>query len=207
MSNIVFSHIPKTGGTYTYRVLKSQKKIKVINLGHSNTLYNIPKNSISIACIRNPFDQLVSIYFHGGKGDSDGFGHINTLYNIKSFKEFIILFCKTDVFDKIKNFPLNNGMYNSIIKNNKCIIKYLIRFEYLDKGLEEFAKLHDIEFVFSDNYDKNTSNARPKGINNDYKKFYTKDMIKLVEKKFEKELKLFNYNFNGPEDNHAIIIT
>ena len=39
----------------------------------------------------------------------------------------------------------------------------------------------------------------------DYKNFYNEELINLVNKKCEKELSIFNYDFNGPKDDKSLL--
>ena len=205
MGNIIyFCHVPKTAGNFILDSLRTQDIMGIVDGGHLLRYSDhLPYTGVNVACVRNPFDLLVSIYFHG----EAGFAHINRVYNLTSFEEFIKFYCSNSSFTKLTHFwPFNNSLYDAIFDNdgNLCV-GYCIRFEKLKEGITELGFHNGIDFDTEGDFYKNTSIDRPSGPNGDYKNFYTDELIELVNEKCKKELALFNYDFNGPKDDKCLI--
>ena len=208
MGNIIyFCHVPKTAGNFILDSLRTQDTMGIVDAGHiENYCEHLPYTGVNVACVRNPFDHLVSIYFHGDAG----FANINTVYNLNSFEEFIKFYCSNTSFPKLHHFwPFRNSIYDSLFddKGELCV-GYCIRFEKLKEGILELGFHNGVEFYKKNmerEFYKNTSVGRPKGKKGNYKNFYTNELIELVKKKCKKELELFNYDFNGPKDNKSLI--
>jgi hypothetical protein len=214
--DVLFIHIPKTCG-----------KLIVDNMGKNSIkpayghfpykiwkdLYpNISNNTKLFTFVRNPFDKMISFYFYTlkndrhiapwfSKDDSIDFDFNNWLAwnyntNINNLKKSKIVDLKTNEIEMISNFELNfyNQIYllynkDNLLNLNIHIIKY-----------EDFCNNNNIieeyfEKINLTNYDfrrvvNNTSH-------NHYSTYYNKESIKLIEKYFEEDLKVFNYKFNN----------
>tara|TARA_R100000664_G_scaffold34209_1_gene55082 strand:- start:3328 stop:3945 length:618 start_codon:yes stop_codon:yes gene_type:complete len=203
MGNIIyFCHIPKTAGNFILGCLRTQDTMGIVDGEHQHT-YNFPYTGVNVACVRNPFDHLVSIYFHG----DGGFAYFNKVYNLNSFEEFIKFYCSRNSFPELEHFwPFKNSLYDPIIsESGEVTVGYCIRFEKLSEGIHELGFHNGIEFKTSGDFYKNTSVARPKGNKGSYKNFYNEELIELVNKKCKTELDLFNYDFDGPKDNKSLL--
>ena len=178
-----------------------------------------------VAIVRNPFDLLVSYYTHnvnptshlrklrnfckynedGTKSELPvGWGFINLTHNIRSFDEFIRLFCDVE-------FPWTHVRYRKFLfyqmfyADGKCGADFIFRQERLHEASRAFLQFgrYIPEGYDITNTRQNISQMKKK----DYREYYTDETRELVEKKCALELKLFQYNFDGVEKgcNDAII--
>jgi hypothetical protein len=217
---LYFIHIPKTSGSAfeSKQIIKLGHRFNVPNLYRTPkdkrgfheyitdkwSLYTYPrKNHYKITIIRNPFDLLCSYYHHGEKLKLDGsYSHsgwasVNYTHQFKTFKEFITAYCDPSFtwhMPAFKNF-LFSQLFNI---NSNCIVDIIIKYEYRDEAIDmlNIKLTHKI----NKNIRRNVSNKE------NYKKYYDQEMIDLVYKKCDRELKYFNYDFNGSTKYEPLII-
>lgn len=221
--DVLFIHIPKTSGKLITDNM-SKNSIKPV-YGHYpykiwKDLYpNIGANTKSFTYVRNPFDRMISLYFYGlsldryiapqvkmiapwfSKDDSIDFDfnkwlewNYNT--NINNLKKIKAVDLKTNEIEMISHFELyfSNQIYllydtDNVLNQNIHIIKY-----------EDFCSNNNIieeyfEKINLTNYDFRRVVNESK--HNHYTSYYNQESIKLIEKYFEEDLKVFNYNFNN----------
>jgi len=219
--NVYFIHIPKTSGT-------SLKSKQIINLGHNFNVKNIyrrpadkrgfqhfktcywdiyqyPKTpNTKISIIRNPFDLLCSYYHHGislypnNKYCHSGWAAVNYTHQFKSFKEFILAYCNPNF--EWHQPQLQKFLFSQLFDiNHKCVPDIIIKYEYLNEAIQLLNK--KLKYPLKDNmYNKSKRKTK------NYKEYYDKQMIELVNKKCHRELKYFNYNFYGSTKNEPLIL-
>jgi hypothetical protein len=78
-------------------------------------------------------------------------------------------------------------------KDDNLIPKYVIYKERINEGLKAYFD-HEVTSKKKDSKEFQ---------NYDYRKMYDDELIELINKKFEPELKLFNYDFDGPKDDNV----
>ena len=155
------------------------------------------------AVVRNPFDWLVSYYFHnetGAYGKHFGWNNSTKKHGIKSFEDFIQKYCdpKFDWHEPV----LHDSPYGMMFdRKGKCICDFAIRFEHLSEGYKVICDQMGAKPGV-----KHLHNNRKR--KKDYRTYYTPEMRKLVEDKFANELKLFQYDFDkGILTNEPVIPT
>ena len=210
---VSFMHVPKNAGTYIGENFFNQDKFYYMNCGHfgwSSQGEPIEKNNpseisikfrnlqsskkiLKVGSIRNPFDLLPSIYYHG---ETRGFNNINVSNKINSFNDFINFSCSN--YDNL-GF-LYDGFFN---KDFKCIADVLIRVEKTDDALDEIFDFFEADRADPSKFKKNESVDRPF---RDYKKLYSIKQRKMIEKRFRRELKILGYDFFGPLDSKPFLI-
>jgi len=217
---IYLIHIPKCSGS-------ALKGHKYKNLGH---LFNIhgakrtvarlrgfagyrtsefqryiypEQNNLKICIIRNPFDLLASYYFHAEELKSDdtyshsGWAAANYTHNFKTFEEFIRGYCSSNLTWHVP--LLKQFMYSQMFdENDKCVPELILKYEYLDNSLEELKKLG----IHLYREKKNISVRKTQN----YKHYYTPELIDLVSQKCAKELTTFRYNYDNTLDTSYFII-
>jgi hypothetical protein len=218
---VYFIHIPKTSGT----ALESKQ---IIKLGHNfnvEKIYRIPANekghidyktcyygiynypkipNTKISIIRNPFDLLCSYYHHGenlkpnGIYCHSGWASVNYTHQFKTFKEFITAYCDPNFKWHVPQFQ--KFLFSQLFDiSHNCVADIIIKYEYLN----EAKKILNTKLNYPILDKKRNLSTRKK---NSYETYYDEEMIDLVTKKCHRELKLFNYNFNGSTKHEPLII-
>lgn len=221
--SVYFIHIPKTSGS----ALKSEQ---IINLSHGFNvekiyrrtdnrrgwksyktcyweIYKYPKNpNTKISIIRNPFDLLCSYYYHGETlrpncqyQDNCGWATVNYTHQFKTFKEFIIAYCDP-------NFEWHQPQFQKFLFsqlfdiNHTCVADIIIKYEYLNEAKQILNTKLKYPIIIDNIINKSKNKTKS------YKEYYDKEMIELVNKKCHRELKYFNYDFNGSMKHEPLII-
>lgn len=201
-NGLAFNHIPKTGGSYIRKIALKKHGIPA---GHwvcvdeaagclgdraweENCLgISELKGALIFSVVRNPFDLLVSMYNYG-------WPHPRNEKPFPSFRCFAEAYCDPDYKWPVpwqKNFLF----FQIFDKDSICRSPLVLRTERLDEGLEKLCAQFDI--VPSISPDR-VNPSRPAGKN--YKHYYSENLRYLVKKKCERELDLFGYDFDGPDD-------
>lgn len=218
---IYFIHIPKTSGTalISKQIIKSGHDFNVENIyrtpandkglqDYKTCYWNVYKYPITpntkITIIRNPFDLLCSYYHHGEKLKPNkeychsGWASVNYTHQFKSFKEFITAYCDPNFTWHVPQ--LQKFLFSQLFDiNHNCVADIIIKYEYLDEAIDILNTKIKYPIL------KNKANISKLKIKN-YKEYYDEDMIKLVNEKCNRELKYFNYDFNGSTKKEPLII-
>ena len=208
--NIIFIHIPKTGGGSIEKSLgifgednngslnpnlnilygkKNNKLLQHLTISEIKGIKNKEyKTYKKITFVRNPFDKLLSEYF----------------WRIQRYG-------KNKINTYIKNFYKDEKIISSMDIHYMEQYKFLINNNNLD--VDSIGKFEDFEIDFKKLFNKKLLNYKinkrkvdyfyylskkflPKFIKKRlYRKFYDNDSRKLVEEEYRKDLDLFNYNF------------
>jgi hypothetical protein len=216
-----FIHIPKTSGS-------SLESKQIIKLGHGfnvENIYRTPANkkgwhgyetcywqmykypktpNTKITIIRNPFDLLCSYYHHGSKlmpyGNycESGWASVNYTHQFKTFKEFITAYCDPNF--KWHQPQFQKFLFSQLFDiNHNCVADIIIKYEYLNEAKKILNTL--LEYPIEDSFINKTFNKK-----HSYKDYYDNEMIELINKKCYRELKYFNYDFNGSTKYEPLII-
>lgn len=214
MKKYIFFHNPKCGGSTTHSLLPkedwhnldavlsksemSEEQLKTTQiLGfHSKPHHYTPqqhinmgiftmlqmKNAYKFTFVRNPFDKLVSEYHNSGR--------------ITSFEEFIHrvkLIVKHGQYYKFnQNIQPNHltPQYKYVYgDNNLKMVDYVGRLENYNSNINDIFAHIELEPPKSINRVGPSKNRRQ------YQDYYTKNLIQIVEKVYEKDFNLFNYEF------------
>jgi len=194
--NLLFIHIPKTGGSnfenymsYKYNIPLNEKSLstkRLNNISYQHLLYTdiIRNNNIHpdftinfhniniITFVRNPYSKIISELF------------FFRLINSSSTPEEVFIAMK-DTFLVNDNTYDNHNLpqYMFVIDENNNVINNIkiIKTETLTDDLKNIGFDDFYFFVNSDN------------INKDYSKYYNSDSIKLVNEYYEKDFFYFRY--------------
>ncbi len=218
---LYFIHIPKTAGNS----LESKQIIKVGHRFNVQGVYRLPPNkrghrayrtdrwpmykypnplNYKITIIRNPFDLLCSYYFHGverrvnGRYCHSGWSSANYTHYLKSFEQFIKSYCNPSFRwhqPALKKF-LFSQLFDS---NHNCVPDIIIKYEYLNDAIDILNE--KLEHKITQRHLNKSTRKK-----NNYKTYYNQEMIDLVSKKCERELKYFNYDFEGSTKYEPLII-
>lgn len=181
-----FSHIPKAGGSFLREVLDTND-VDYVYHGHKSFLGKENPDAVSFSVVRNPFELLVSMYYHGDGGYAD----YPARFNLPNFDSFVRWFCI--------NNP-NGGFgdpffFGQILFRGCCTVDVVYKFEEQDATLADLSRRIGKKLVIPENVYKNTSRRRPKG---GLDTFYTPELRRLVEERYKDDLAMFGYTFDGP---------
>jgi hypothetical protein len=208
----LFIHIPKTAGNSIQNILNIYSEDKIISekknqdgidrFGIKNDKYDIEKHStltdykktlekdvydslFKFSTIRNPWARMISYYFSPHRG------------NVKwNRNEFINLVNQAPTLgDYIKEYSLYDRMLSRVGFNSghsskrlDADVDFLIRFENLNADFKDLCKTLDIPFT-----------PLPKtnvSIRKHFSKYYDRELVEIVQKKFREEIEFENYEFN-----------
>jgi len=176
----ILLHAGKCAGTSIRKTLNriiDEDKIKIaINhptLGECQEIIRQsnydPKEYIIIGMVRNPFDRMVSWYYHA-------------LYKSKSFTGSFEDFCKKRLAERV------NSCENLIPPYVKC--KHVIRYEYLQEDFDDF-----LDLICLPPRNLPHSNKNPNKPKDHYSALYTDEAKQMTADYFASVIKMFNYKF------------
>ena len=151
--------------------------------------------SVTFAVIRNPFDWLVSYYYH-----YSGYFHKNTehrgsfgcvdYHGFGNFNEFIDAYC--DPLFKWHIPPLKNFIPSQLFdKNGKCRADFILLNEDLNETIDTVAQHFDFRL------NHNTSRMKYNFMKPKREFIYNNELIDKVRLKCKRELELFGYDYKG----------
>lgn len=170
----------------------------------------------SFSTIRNPFDMLPSIFFYNLKNHPSSENLI-----INTFEEFVHNFCGSSNYfsdsrrynEMDKNYVLSS---HSIFKrflffqlfshDTVCQVDAILPIEKIENGLRELFK--NTDYLKDLNID--SVPVQPTGgtirEHKDYRKYYTTDLVDIVNSKFKREIEFFGYDFEDGYKSDVTII-
>tara|TARA_B110000444_G_scaffold35541_1_gene31038 strand:- start:1539 stop:2246 length:708 start_codon:yes stop_codon:yes gene_type:complete len=187
----IFIHIPKAAG-----VSLSQNLFGNLGGGHRKAIdyYKIYsplefRRYFKFTIVRNPWDRLVSAYLflkQGGFNEGDRIWFQNNLSEYNNFEEFVENWItKKNVMSFthfIPQYIYITGYWNFIL------VDKIYKFEFMD---EMYIDLNNRLNVTLSNVKKNTNLNRV----SNYQTYYNDKTRKIVAETYEKDIKLFNYEF------------
>ncbi len=203
--NLLFIHIPKTGGTVIENSIKKDKKYGIqtlystssrnsilpapfstYSLQHQfySTIYdyriklNVNFDKIKVfSVVRNPYDRIISDLFH--------------------YKLIKPNFSKEEVFNIIKNKYIYKKKSEMHKYDNHVAPQYL----YVTDNNEELIK--NIKIFHTETLNENNDelnsfaginiNIKQSNVNKDYSKYINNDSILLINEIYKKDFELFGY--------------
>ncbi len=211
---LIFIHITRTGGE-TIETLLNLSKIHISAKDRLKLIKNSEKY-FKFAIVRNPWDRLVSWYFHLQKHlyknelisksnklneESECFNSVknDVLMEPKIFRE---LAEKVDFNSWVKEILTNDKYRDKQIwgptitqadmltdTNGKLLVDYVGHFERYEESLSEIFKIINREDLI-DKIEKTNFSLRC-----NYRDYYQSETIKLVSEFFKDDIILFNYKF------------
>lgn len=190
-TNYVFIHIPKNCGRYIRDEIQKQSNILEIFWDFyriNNTIFDLAhipyilskkyiKSNLNLkyfTFIRNPYDRLISAFYYlHPKLDKEK--------NIKEFQNFVLT--------QLPTFTFKKSFY---CDNNNYIIHYYPQYMFLENSTNTIDTSIIIYKIESYN---NEIIQLPKLENKTYtiEKYYTKQMIEIVNRIYDKDFNYFNY--------------
>jgi len=185
--NLIFIHIPKCAGVSIERFFGwNGLRHETLRKYSSEYSYNELEQFFKFTFIRNPWDRMVSWYFH----------HHGELYEPKNEQGFYNWVKKGmpnhwegKVVDGEKWLNQDPLSILGFLHNKENIsLNYIGRLETINKDMEYICKKNNIEY--REPIKKLNSSKR-----GSYKEYYNSETVKIIEKRFEQDLNLFPYDF------------
>lgn len=208
--NLIFIHIPKTGGSFIERNLKNIKfKIfnkKTIFGGHQNYKWFI-KNIVNIntydifTIVRNPYNRIISAFYYLIKperieGDKKEIEYLGNPLNLSTFIDNIYNEYKINKINKINRYIHITLQYKFLINDENKIASNISIFKYetLDKDFFNFISKYKNNNKVYNLFIKDIYNNIK--IKEDYEihNILSKDDISKINEIYDEDFKLFNYD-------------
>lgn len=187
---VIFIHIPKCAGTAVGKALGFPRD------GHDRAIwyklydkYTFEK-SFKFTIVRNPWDRIVSAYFHLKQGG----GHKTTqkwvdenLSEYSTFRSFVLSLKKDRVRKRITSWTHFVPQYKWITDSNEnIIVDFVGRVENIKDDFSKISKKIGREGVLEK---RNTSE------HDRFKKYYDEEMKRVVKKVYEKDIEYLGYEY------------
>lgn len=192
--NFCLVHIPKTGGISIRKAFQKSEYELVSEMHKPYSKYSeSKKNSMEfLTVIRNPFDRLYSFYHFFFSEE------INRKFLLGLDKEYEISF--DDFITQLNLFyPYTLPCWDYITEENESKIQNVLRFENLGNEFQGFCEKFDLKLNLPWEH-KNLN--KPQVVKS---KIYKSYQIKLIEKKYQKDLENFDYSFDSWLDSESTI--
>jgi hypothetical protein len=164
------------------------------------------EKSILFSTCRNPFDWLVSYYY-------SNFGDVNNIHGIRSFEEFVKKFCDPDF--KWFHYGLHKfAFFQMFDHEGKGGVQWILRMEKLKEAITMMLLNYGADGKYlkerwdtfgHDHATRDSGGMNPLRPHKDHRFYYDDHHREIVTKRFEAELLLYRYNFDGPTDHYAIV--
>ena len=202
--DIIFMHIPKTGGASIGQLCISKG---IGGIGHNTRDPNYIslaqyKHShpdiFSFSIVRNPWDRLVSAYHflsQGGLNAYDSEDADRYVNRYSGFNEFVSDAFKDDaILTQIHFRP----QYEWISDENDVIADYVGKFEALQHHISACLALAGLPDYKLPHVNKATHKH--------YKQYYSKESIDIVGNIYARDIELFDYKYNDEHSNAGTFV-
>jgi hypothetical protein len=188
--NVVFVHVPKTGGLSIRAVCQLYGIIVITHDIRSKQHVSLARykqfdpNCFAFAFVRNPWDRVVSAYSYlmqGGDRPEDR-QDAETYLPYDDFRSFALTAFKTEkIFEQIHFVP----QYKWLSNDKHLIVDSVARFENIQENFNKYCDLFRIP-----KYKLPYAN---KSEHDDYRSYYDEETWEIVGKAYRKDIELFGY--------------
>lgn len=184
----IFIHIPKTGGTTIENILRGNKTPESQGSTHrkiafyKRTYLSDFKSYYKFACVRNPWDRLVSAFFYMSSGGNQSKWDKSVAQEWgKDFKSFVknINTLKNNIFLKPQI------MFTHV--NELLSVDHVMRFESFESETKKITS--QLNIPINEIYKVRESK------HNHYTEYYDNKTREIVAEKYAKDIECFGYKF------------
>lgn len=184
---IVFIHIPKSGGTSIATAIIGKPAGHPYLYEYYLADKELTKKFYKFCVVRNPYDRLVSAYAHISKRDCNPeFKVLFKKLKINSFDDLILNLDNPRNYQKLFNTIVHFRSQYELIYHTKVKMDDIFKFENFD--LIEISLNKRLKNKIS----LKKMNSSPR---NDYREYYNDYSISVVKRIYKKDLEMFNYTF------------
>ena len=183
----IFFYIPKVASTSLLKVFST------IAYGKEMQLHDVPKlkehelrmyqDYYKFAIVRNPYDRLLSCYH-----DKILLGGINFGKDTNSFSDFAVRVCS--IPDKHSNIHFKSQHKFITNREGSLWTDYVGKFENLDQEYDKICRELGVQSPPNLRQHNKSKRSKP-----DYRQYYDEQTKRLVTKRYQKDLRLFDYKF------------
>jgi len=184
----IFVHIPKTGGISVARALFDQRG------GHMTARYYKQLFGVftfnkyfSFAFVRNPYSRLFSAYnflMEGGYDERDKKWAAENIIHYETFHEFVKKWLdRENIYKKNHFVPQSHYVCN---QNFEIQVDFIGRFEKLNVDFQEICNKLNI--------DSKLPHYNSSSTKKNWRTFYDKQTLKMVEDIYQKDFEAFGYD-------------
>lgn len=172
---ILFTHIPRTGGTTIKRLLKGKITFLKDHTGFDQIQLQQYNNYFKVAFVRNPWERYLSMYIENS---------INHIFRAEPF-EWISF---NDYIYDLPNNSMKKRQLEFISFDGQMVADFIGRYENYEKDFYKLCEIAGIKNV------KLNLRMRYHG-DYDYRKFYNNDTREFVAEYAKRDIDYFNYKF------------
>lgn len=187
----IFVHIPKCAGVSINKSIFGSLAGGHTTLEEYLDIFEASsiQNYFKFTIVRNPWDRLVSAYFflrNGGFSEKDSEWYEEEISQFECFESFVKEWLTRENIWKWHHF---RPQYHYFLdKHNKCQLDFLGFLENIDK---------DIEYIFEHIGIEASIAKSNKSEHRSYIEYYDEEMIDIVQKVYEEDIKILGYTFDN----------
>jgi len=180
-------------GPRPFRIPESRKLLKIKKILLKKNEVDVYSGYWRFALVRNPLDRLVSCYTQKIKDDRKAYSNKKPKFRNKlrelgfnskmSFDDFAHLVC--EIPDLYADSHFMSQYLHITDKNEKLIVDYVGHFENINSEFQKICEKIGIEDIELPHLLKSKRNH--------YKEYYTNNLRKKVEKRYEQDIRMFKY--------------
>lgn len=198
---LVFISVPKVACSSILSAIASSYQVKLQSALHSDPFWQIVRGTLSaqqqtydkFAFVRNPFARIVSCYKHKilrvrmqSQTEQVPYLFHKFLPLESTFDEFINVISRVPDCHAEQHFK---SQYAILYEGGRLLPDWVGRFETLAASWAEIAQ----KYRFEQALPKLRSTAHLPDTPQDYRTYYTRPLVKLVYRRYQKDIEVFGY--------------
>ena len=190
--NTIYIHIPKVAGCSIHNSIYGVDPFGHFTIADFKKVFprRLWPDAFKFSFVRNPFDRTLSAYEYlccGGRKLWKDKSYQATLSQFSDFEDFVVRWLACEDIYSIEHFKPQAGYICS--RSNDIQLDFLGRFENIE---HDFSTLCELLGINTELLVHNVTQTRG---SEDYRTRYTTEMRHIVEKRYERDLEVFGYEF------------